>query len=77
MTEATGVPIAASIVPAVKPGWQTTEFWKSVVVSACGLLMASGIIGPNSPTAVIVGMIAAAASSGAYAISRGMTKAGS
>lgn len=53
----------------IKPGIQTTEFWVSAF-TIIGLLTASvggAIPGPY-------GVIAAAVSSGAYAISRGLAK---
>ena len=54
-----------------KPGWKTTEFWVSSLTTA-GMLLGTfaGFI-PAQYSA-----IAGALSAGAYAISRGLTKAG-
>ena len=30
----------------MKPGWQTTEFWMSIVFALIGLLASIGVIGP-------------------------------
>lgn len=61
-------------------GYKTTEFWKSLIVSTLTLLTGLGAIGPSVPDkyrAVIdaAALLAAAASTGFYALSRGKTKA--
>ena len=55
----------------MKPGYKTTEFLVSVL-TALGALLAS-LVGELSPK---YAALASAISLGAYAISRGLTKAG-
>ncbi len=57
--------------PTIKPGWKTTEFWVSTLTTV-GMLLGTlvGVVPPQYTA------IAAAFSAGAYAISRGLTKAG-
>jgi hypothetical protein len=53
----------------VKPGYKTTEFWVTAIVSAAGLIAAlSGHLAPRYAA------LAAAASSGLYAVARGLAK---
>ncbi len=59
------------------PGFKTSEFWKSAVVTLVGLLAASGVFPDDSQFLKIAGLIAAALSSGAYSLSRGNTKSAS
>ena len=63
-----------------KPGYLTTEFWKSLITSGTTLAVGLGAIGPSVPDkyrAIIdsAALFAAAASTGMYALSRGKTKA--
>lgn len=60
----------------VKPGYQTTEFWKCAVVVIVGLLMMSGVIHvPDSgPWGTIVGGMSATLTTSLYAISRAAIK---
>ena len=64
------VPVA----PAVKPAWQTTEFWGHVAVALLGLLATSGVIIPGSELAKVIGLITVALSGLGYSVSRGLTK---
>jgi len=61
----------------IKPGYKTTEFWKSAVVVVFGLIMASGVIPSEGPWAQIAGIIAAVLQSVGYANARATTKTGS
>lgn len=55
--------------PAVKSGWRTTEFWMMAAVNAAALLSAlAGALPPKWAA------IAAAVSSGLYAVGRGQAK---
>lgn len=63
-----------------KPGYLTTEFWKSVIYAGLSLLTGLGVIGPSLPDkykAVIdsAALLAGAACVFGYSISRGKTKA--
>lgn len=62
----------------VESGFQTTEFWTSLVVSLVGLLVTVGIIKPPAPALIneIAGLVALVAPQIAYAISRGLRKRG-
>lgn len=33
-------------IPPVKPGWQTTEFWQTIILQALALLTITGILSP-------------------------------
>jgi hypothetical protein len=53
----------------VKPGYKTTEFWVTAITSAAALVAAlSGNLSPRFAA------IAAAVSSGLYAVARGLAK---
>ena len=69
VTDPTPVPV-----PAVKPAWQTTEFWGHAVVVLLGLLMVSGAVQTGSGLDRIVGLITMALSQFGYSVSRGLTK---
>lgn len=57
---------------AVKPGFKTTEFWSGKLIQAGALIAAlSGQLSPKYAA------IAALVVEGCYAVSRGITKAGS
>lgn len=59
----------------VKPGWKTTEFWKSALIAVAGLIMASGAIPSSGVWGQVAGMVSAALASAGYAASRGAAKA--
>jgi len=64
----------------MKPGWKTTEFWKSIATNIIGLLAVLGVFTPEQSSDLIqavgelAGAIILAISTGSYAISRGMAK---
>lgn len=60
----------------VKPGWQTTEFWLTLVATFCSIVMASGFVGPESLAGTIVGGILAVLSVLGYSVSRALAKSG-
>jgi hypothetical protein len=66
----------------MKPGWQTTEFWVSIISGVSGLLVTMGYITTDQATPLVkaVEMIAGGVimlgSVFGYAISRGLTKLG-
>jgi hypothetical protein len=41
----------------MKPGWKTTEFWLSALVILTGLLMASGMLTPDSRSGQAVALV--------------------
>ncbi len=60
-----------------KPGWKTTEFWKSNLVTAVGLgLVVMWALGHANEQALMVGAGMAGVSTGMYALSRGGAKKG-
>lgn len=62
----------APVAPPVK-GWQTSEFWITLVTAAATLLNASGLLGPvHIPTDVIVPVVSTVAT---YIGSRSLLKA--
>lgn len=61
---------------AVKPGWQTTEFWIKLAALTLTALYASGVI-PTTGTAATVAAIAATILGAlGYTVARTMLKAG-
>jgi len=64
----------------VKPGWQTTEFWVTLIVQLVGLVAALGYIVPEQASALsqaavqIGGAISMVAAAFGYNLSRGMAK---
>lgn len=60
---------------AVKPGYQTTEFWLSTAATLVGLLIASGIVPTTGTWPQIVGLITGVLSALGYTVSRGNVKA--
>lgn len=66
--------------PPATPGYLTTEFWKSSIVSVVGMLVATGVITPDSSSKYnqwvqVAAILATAVSVGLYSLSRGKTKA--
>lgn len=57
-----------------KPGYKTTEFWLTAVVSLVGILMASGLIQPGSVWDKGIGLAMAALSTMGYATGRSNVK---
>lgn len=68
------MPEEASTVETTKPGWKTSEFWQSLIVTLSGSVIL--IIGAvrNDNTLMIVGGGMMGVSSGGYSIARGMVK---
>ena len=66
-------PLSAPPVPLTK-GYQTTEFWLSLICALINALILSGVIAPNSPLCQALAPIGLAISGAGYAHSRGMTK---
>lgn len=60
---------------AVKPGWQTTEFWLSAAAKVLGVLFASGAIGTGTVAERIAGIAAALLAQLGYTVSRSVVKA--
>ncbi len=58
-----------------KPGYKTTEFWISVIITIAGLLMASGAIAEGSMVARIVGGVMSALAALGYTAARAKVKA--
>ena len=65
---------------AIKSGWKTSEFWKALAVSICGLLVTTGVFTPDQSNDIVKavgelsGAIIMAVSTGAYIISRAKVK---
>lgn len=77
-TKPTNSDLAEQLAPA-KPGYQTSEFWLTVVTSTFALLAAFGVIGPDwaklhEQAVQALALLAAALAPGLYAIARGITK---
>lgn len=69
-----------SDVPPATPGYATTEFWKSSILTVVSLLVATGVINPDASAKFnswvqAAALVAAAVSVGLYSLSRGKTKA--
>jgi len=69
-----------AVVPEVKPGWKTTEFWVALIPKVIGILAVTGALTPDQADALtsglieIAGIAAVVASSFGYSISRGKAK---
>lgn len=57
-----------------KPGYKTTEFWLTVVATAVGFALTSGLIGEGSQVEKLLGMAAQVLSTMGYSVSRGIAK---
>ena len=66
----------------IKSGWKTSEFWKALAVSICGLLVTTGVFTPDQSNDIVKavgelsGAIIMAVSTGTYIISRAQVKKG-
>ena len=60
--------------PAQKPGWQSTEFYVSLLAMLVGALLASDAIPTDSPAAKILGVVAGILGALGYQVSRAMVK---
>ncbi len=63
-------------VPAVKPGYKTTEFWLSTVATLAGIALASGAIPEGGQVAQIIGGVLAVLSQLGYSSARAKVKVG-
>ncbi len=61
--------------PAIKPGWQTSEFYFTAAAMIIGLMLASGLIVPGSSWDRIVGLAATVLAQLGYTASRATVKA--
>lgn len=59
----------------MKVGYKTSEFYLSAAAMLVGILMASGIIAPDSQWSKILGMVSMLLSSLGYTAARGLAKA--
>lgn len=71
--------VVGTDLPPLRPGWQTTEFWITVVTTALSLAVALGWIGPNfvhdhAAEVNAIALLAATVAPAAYSIARGITK---
>jgi hypothetical protein len=58
----------------VKPGWQTTEFWLTVIAGAVSMVFASGIVETGTMIDKALGIVAIVLASLGYSVSRGLAK---
>ena len=58
----------------MKPGFKTTEFWITVVVTVVSLLLASGAFEEASGVGKVLALAAAALASAGYSVARGVVK---
>ena len=58
----------------MKPGYKTTEFWLAAVAQLIGLVLASGIIAPESSWDRIAGLATAALATMGYSAARSTVK---
>ena len=65
--------MADEVIPA-KPGYKTSEFWVTVVVTLAGLAMASGLIAPGSGWDKAIGLVTSTLAAMGYSASRGNVK---
>ena len=61
---------ASLISPGPKPGYQTTEFWVTVIITLGGLFIASGLVASDSPIAAAVTTVLSFLSTTIYAKDR-------
>jgi hypothetical protein len=73
----TAVANAAGAVVAAEPGWQTTEFWVTVVTQLIGLLMVFKVIHiTTDQSQAIIGMVGLVLPQVFYALGRSIRKQG-
>ena len=75
-TPASTTPAAAPADTAVKPGYQTTEFWMTAAATVVGLAIASGVIPTTGYWPSIVALIVSAFAAMGYTVSRTVVKNG-
>ena len=59
-----------------KPGYQTTEFWLTLLAQLVGFAYMSGAIGAGTPVDKILGLVVTMLTAAGYTVSRGMAKVG-
>ena len=60
-----------------KPGYKTTEFWLTVIVTVCSLLWGAGVVDADSPATgadKVFGFVVSALAALGYTVSRGLAK---
>lgn len=57
-----------------RPGWKTTEFWITLVLTAAGLVTASGAFGAESEVVRVAGLVLSLGASLGYKASRTAVK---
>lgn len=68
-------PTPLPILPATKPGILTTEFWLGAILKLFGVLVGTGVLAPDSPTAVkVAGFATAVLAYLGYTVSRTAVK---
>jgi len=75
-TTPAAAPAAAPAETAVKPGYQTTEFWMTAGATAVGLAIASGIVPDTGMWPKIVALVVSAFAAMGYTVSRTAVKNG-
>ena len=60
--------------PDVKPGWQTSEFWLSLLAMLLTALYASGVVPTKGTTAAVVAIVASLLTASGYAVARTIAK---
>ena len=73
-TPVSATPAAAD--PAVKPGYQTTEFWMTAAATVVGLAIASGVIPTTGYWPSVVALVVSAFAAMGYTVSRTAVKNG-
>ena len=73
-TSVVATPDGASAATAVKPGWQTTEFWLGLAATLLSALYASGVIPTSGAAATIAGIAATVLIALGYKVSRTLIK---
>ena len=63
----------------IKPGWKTTEWWLTVVVTVASLLWGADVLDPDGLGTAnkVFGFVVAALTGIGYTVSRGLAKKGS
>lgn len=84
MEEATGTPTTsttagvgsetATVTTTIKPGYQTTEFWLTLLAMLMSMAYASGLIGETSAGYKWLTLIAGVLTSLGYTVTRGAVK---
>lgn len=73
-THAVIAPVIVTTETRTQPGWQTTEFWQSLLATGAGLfLIVYGVLKSND-AAIQWGGVLSGVAAGGYAISRGIAK---